>query len=1481
MINKIIDFSINNKFIIGLFTLTLIGVGIWSMATVNLGSVPDITNNQVQVITQSPNLGTEDIEQFVTYPVELSMGNLPGVTEIRSISRFGLSVVTIVFEDDMGTYLPRQLVQEKLNELGESIPEKFGSPSMGPISTGLGQIYEYTIKPEEGFENKYSPMELRTVQDWVIKRQLTLLEGVVEVNSYGGSIKQYEVAVNPDKLNSLGISISQVYEALARNNVNTGGAYIEKNKMSNFIRGEGLIRSLEDIKDISIINEGNIPVTIGDVATRVHFGNQVRYGAFTQDGKEAVGGIIMMLKGSNPNAVIQNVKNRMAEIEKSLPEGLTIAPIIDRSELIARTTDTVKTNLLEGALIVIFALVLLLGSLRGGIITATTIPLSLLFAFILMKQFNVWANLMSLGAIDFGIIIDGAVIIIEGTVYEIQKRIRSGKLKFNQGVMDKVAYDAGTTMMGSAFFGQIIILIVFTPILFLTGVEGKMFKPMAYTFGFAMIGAIILCLTYVPMMSALFMKPVQNTKSWFGKFERWLEKISDKIIGAIHNAYKPLLKGALRLKLIVLSSAAVLLIIAGFIFSNMGGEFVPQLDEGDIAMQAFIRPGSSLTESIEVSKKIETILLENFPEIKTVTARMGVADIPTDPMPMDIADMYIILNKDMDEWTTASTKEGLIEAIRDKLDDELVGVNLSFTQPVELRFNELLEGVREDIAVKLYGEDLEVLSDKVQEMAAIIKTVPGAGDVSAERTAGLPQMTVKFRRDKMAQYGLDIQKVNDYISTAFAGGTAGVIFEGEKRFDLVVRFDESHRKSIDDLRTMYIDLKDGSQVPIIEIAEIEYVPGPMQISRDNTYRRTYVGVNARGRDVESVVKDIQQKLDEELDLPSGYYITYGGEFENLQSAKDRLTIVVPIALFLIFVLLYFALKSFSQSLMIYIAIPLAAIGGVFALWLRDMPFSISAGVGFIVLFGVAVLNGLVLINRFNSLKEEGVTSIKDRIFQGTKERIRPIMLTATTDIFGFLPMAFSTSAGAEVQQPLATVVIGGMLTATLLTLIVLPVLYTFIEKRRERKDQNKIGSFNPQALTTILILGFMLGGTAFAPAQSAVEGKGQQTQAPVPDLIVQDSITPITLSRAVEIAKENYPALKTSQLEIERQSALTGNAYDFGNTKVFTGGEEVADGQGIYTLIGIGQQNIDLLGIGAKKRLQQQRIQLAETAFDLSEIQIELEVKKAWSEAFQAKKKFVLYRELDSIYGQFAQSVELNFEVEAISRLEYAAARNQALQITNRFQQAETDYLIALQKLNLWLTPDTMYTVADEFEATEISVLETDDTLDEHPELSLSRKRIDEAQASYDAARASLLPQFNLQGGLQRVNGDSGFYTYQAGISIPLFSGPDRSRAKAAKLDAQIAETNAAFKQRELQSQYTQAQQNYTRWRDTWFFYKTEALPLAIDQRKGALLAYKEGALDYAAFTQIIRDAIQTEMDALDALDNYLEALFKLQYFQN
>jgi len=1463
MINKIILFSIKNKFIIGLFTLALIGVGIYSMMTINLGSVPDITNNQVQVLTVSQNLATEDIEQFVTYPVELAMGNLPGVTEIRSVSRFGLSVVTIVFEDNMGIYKPRQLVQEKLNEVKEAIPAKFGSPSMGPITTGLGEIYQYTIKPKPGYDTVYSPTELRTIQDWIVKRQMTLVEGVVEVNAFGGKIKQYEIAINPDKLKAINVSISEVFDALQRNNVNTGGAYIEKNNMANFIRGEGLVRSLDDIREIAIKSENGISITIGNVAEKVHFGHQIRYGAFTQDGQEAVGGMILMLKGSNPNAVIQNVQERMEKVQKSLPEGLEIKPFLDRSDLIERTTSTVQTNLLEGALIVIFALVILLGSIRGGIITATTIPLSLLFAFILMKQFGVWANLMSLGAIDFGIIIDGAVIIIEGTVYEIQKRIRSGKIKFTQGIMDDAAYEAGSTMMGSAFFGQIIILIVFAPILFLTGVEGKMFQPMAYTFGFAMIGAIILCLTYVPMMSALFMRPVQNEKNWFGKLENQLEKFSDKIIVGIHNAYLPLLKTALRFKVLIILLSIGFLGFAGYIFSQMGGEFVPQLDEGDIAMQAMIRPGSGLSESIDVSGKIETLLLDNFPEVKTAVARIGVADIPTDPMPMDIADMFIVLEKDMDKWTTADTKEALIEEIKILLERELTGVNLVFSQPVELRFNELLTGVREDVAVKLYGEDLEVLAQKKEQMVALIQSVPGVGDVNPEATSGLPQMTIKYNRKKIAQYGLDIERVNNYVSAAFAGGVAGVIFEGEKRFEMVIRFDESHRQNIEDLRTLFIDLPDGTQIPIKEIADISYVPGPMQISRDNTFRRTYVGVNARGRDVESVVNDIQKKLDAELDLAPGYYLTYGGEFENLQRAKNRLMIVVPIALLLIFILLYFALGSFSQSVMIYMAIPLAAIGGVFALWIRGMPFSISAGVGFIVLFGVAVLNGLVLVNRFNSLKEEGVTSIRDRIFQGTKERIRPIILTATTDIFGFLPMAFSASAGAEVQRPLATVVIGGMLTATILTLVVLPILYTFVEDSQDRKKSLK--GLNPNVILVLLFCVGLVGLSNKAIAQE----------------IKQDTIPSITLEQAKIRAIEGYPKIQSARLEIKNQEVLKKTAWDFGDTQLFTGREEAGNGtNGVYTTIGIQQQQVDIFGISAKLKLQKERVVLAESALDLSEKLLRREVSLAWGMALAAKNTYKVYQQLDSVFMDIERAAKIRLETEASSNLEYLATSNLASQVQIQKQQAYHDYLSALHRLNLWFANDTLYTVPD----IPLSQLENPlkigvESLMSHPALSVSQQELKVADASVNERRALFYPKLQGQYGVQQIAGQSGFYTYQVGISIPLTFGPDLGKVQSAKIQKEIASQNLQQTQLELRSAYQNSQAQYLKWFNSWIYYRDKALPLAAEQQKGAILAYREGAIDYVTFLQNMREAIRIEVDSWDAFANYLESRFQLEYY--
>jgi len=1447
MINRIIDFSINNKFIIGLLTLTLIGVGIYSMTQVPIDAVPDITNNQVQVITQSPNLGTEDIEQFVTYPVELAMSNLPNVKEIRSISRFGLSVVTVVFDDDMGTYLPRQLVSEKLTEVREQIPEELGQPSMGPISTGLGEVYQYTLKVEPEFRDKYSLSDLRTMQDWIVQRQMAMVPGVVEINAIGGKIKQYEVAVDPNELKAIGLTITDVFEALEANNKNTGGAYIEKNHQANFIRGEGLVRNLDDIEKIIIKNENGVPITVSDVAD-VRFGSAVRYGALTQDGEgEVVGGLVMMLKGANSNEVIVRVKDRMTEIQKSLPEGVVIQPLLDRSKLISETTGTVRNNLLEGALIVIFVLVFLLGNWRGGLIVASTIPLSLLFAFILMNVFDVWANLMSLGAIDFGIIVDGAVIIVEASVFLMAGYVLK-KNTLKKEDRDSIAANASKKMMNAAFFGQLIILIVFLPILALEGVEGKMFQPMALTFIFAMIGAMFLCLTYVPMMSALFLKPPKREKkSWGDRFVLWVQR-----------KYEPLLLRTLKKGKWVVGTAVAIFAVAIFTFTKMGGEFIPQLDEGDIAFHAILKPGSSLSETIETTTKIERIVKTEFPEVEKIVSRIGVAEVPTDPMPMDFADVFVIL-KPQNEWVSAESKDELIDKIKDAV-SIIPGVNYEFTQPIEMRFNELLEGIREDVAIKIYGEDIDVLAAKADEITKIIAGTEGIGDMRAEATSGLPQMTIKYNRDKLAQYGVSIDKLNTIVQSAFAGGYAGIIFEGEKRFDLVVRLDERNRTDINDIRNLYINLPNSSQIPLQELANIEYTPGPMQISRDNTNRRTYVGVNVRGRDVESLVNEIKSKLDANLDLPPGYFIRYGGAFENLERASDRLQIVVPVALFLIFILIYFALKSFPQTLMIYLAIPMATIGGVFALWLRDMPFSISAGVGFIVLFGVAVLNGLVMISGLNELKEEGVTNLKDRIVEGTKRRVRPIMLTAFTDILGFLPMAISASAGAEVQRPLATVVIGGLITSTLLTLFILPIFYQWVEKRSERKKK-----ISPKFITATAVVCFFF-------AFTKVEAQQSQTK--------RDSLPTISLEQAVEISKKNYPLLKTKQLEIQKQNVLKGTAYDLGNTQVFTGGEEVSDGQGIYTLVGVGQQNINLFGIGAKKRLQKQRIALAETTLDLSGLQVEQEVKKAWSTAYQQRQKYELYRELDSIYSQFEKAIELNFKVEAISRLEYSSATNQALQINNKLLQAESDYAIALQKLNLWLVSDTFYIVPDTLDESEVVVLGMPTSIENHPELELSQKRIDEAEASYKAARSDLLPNLNLQGGLQQVNGSSGFYTYQAGISVPLFSGTKRSQAKASKIDSEIAKTNAEFVKRQLQSEYKQTVQAYQKWEASWQFYRKKALPLAKEQRRGALVAYKEGAVDYAAFTQIIRDAIQTEIDALDALDNYLKSVFELQYFK-
>ena len=1461
MINKIISFSINNKFIIGLFIVALVGTGIWSMATINLGSVPDITNNQVQVITVAPNLGTEDIEQFVTYPVELAMANLPDVIELRSVSRFGLSVVTIVFKDEAGTYLPRQLVQEKLTEVAGEIPEGFGTPFMAPITTGLGEIYQYTLKLKKGYEDKYDAMELRTIQDWIVKRQMALVPGVVEVNAFGGYVKQYEVAINPDKLKSFGITMNQVFEALKVNNANTGGAYIEKNHQANFIRGEGLARSIEDLENTVVTTQNGSPVLIRDVAEKVGYGNQVRYGAFTQDGHETVGGQILMLKGESPGNVVENVEKRIVEIQKSLPEGVYIDTFLSRSELIGRTTSTVEKNLIEGSLIVIFVLVLLLGSFRGGLITASVIPLSLLFAFILMKQFGVWANLMSLGAIDFGIIVDGAVIIVEGMVFHIHQRMKKTTTAIDQSEMDEIAYESASTMMNSAFFGQLIILIVFTPILFLTGVEGKMFRPMAFTFGFAVLGAIILCLTYVPMVSAMFLKPAKNQNSWFAKFENKIDRFSDKIMSGLNRGYVPLLNFALRFRAGVVIGAVALLMIAGFIFSNMGGEFIPKFDEGDIAFQALIKPGSSLTESIEASKKLQNLINE-FPEVKTVISRIGVAEIPTDPMPMDIADSYIILEKDKSKWISADSKEELIEKIQEKI-SVVPGVNFVFTQPVELRFNELLTGVREDVAIKLYGEDLGVLADKVQEIAAVIRTVPGAADLNVEATSGLPQMTVVYNRAKMAQYGVTVDKLNDYVSASFSGEQASVIFEGEKRFDVVIRLAKEFRQDINSLKNLYIDLPNGAQVPLKEVADISYKPGPMQISRDNTSRRISVGVNVRGRDVKSMVEEIQQKLETEVKLPPGYFVTYGGSFENLQRASDRLMIVVPIALFLIFILLYFALSSFSQSLMIYMAVPLAAIGGIFALLIRGMPFSISAGVGFIVLFGVAVLNGLVLINKFNELKESGMTDLKKRIYEATHERLRPILLTATAAIMGFIPMAISTSGGAEVQRPLATVVIGGLLTATFLTLVVLPVLYYWLESRKEKKDNGGYVSYVKKSTTVIIVL-LSLGG--FLTSNSATAQNSQMAQT-------------ITLEEAISMAKENYPSLKESQALIEREQAMEGTSFDLGSTSLYTGREDQGVQQGILRTYGVQQGNIDLLSGFSKSKFYKERVKLGEKFYAVNEQQLIRNVMQAYDLINYNKAQLRFAEQLDSVYANFRTAAELRYDTGETGKLEFIAASSEYQQIQVLRQQAYDDIEIAKRALKQYLgIEQEIETVNLTYEPMDFLANLDSASAVNNPLLQYAMQNTEVSKANIGVEKSEFLPKFSISYDKLKYNDVSGFSAYQAGISIPLWFFPQKSRVKAAKADAMVAENQYLEQKAMTESRVSQLLKSLEKIKKTLSYYEEGALLLAEQQIATAELASKEGEIDYVNYITILNSAIRIKQNHLQYINQYNQQTIDLQY---
>ncbi|HRB00987.1 MAG TPA: CusA/CzcA family heavy metal efflux RND transporter [Ignavibacteria bacterium] len=1048
MINKIIAFSIKQKLVIGFLILVLILLGIYSSVKLPIDAVPDITNNQIQIITSSPTLSATEVERFITYPVEIAMKSLPDIIEMRSISKFGISVVTVVFEDNIDTYFARNLVFQKLIEAEENMPEGLGKPEMAPVSTGLGEIYQYIVRPENLNDTTYSDMELRTIQDWVVKRQILGTEGVAEVNSFGGFEKQYHILVNPDKLKSFDLTLREVFDAVLNNNSNVGGGYIEKNSDQYSIRGIGLIEKTEDLDNIVIKTIHGIPVYLNQIA-EIEFGKGLRVGGVTQDGNgEVVAGIVMMLKGANSREVAQRVHEKISEIKTTLPDGVTIDEFYNRENLIDSTIDTVKTNLIEGGVIVIFVLVLLLGNLRAGFIVASVIPLSMLFAIIMMNIFNVSGNLMSLGAIDFGLIVDGAVIIVESVLVALSAKVYlnndpKSNIEFNDTI-----YSSSTGIIKSAIFGVLIIIVVYLPIFALGGIEGKMFKPMAFTVGFALVGALILSITYVPMMCSLILKKNMSEK----------ETIADRIMKGLKKLYTPSLEFALRNKILTIAAALIFLIISLISFTNLGGEFIPKLDEGDLAYQIVRIPGVSLTESINIGTQIEKILMEKFPEIKTVVTKTGAPELATDPMGPEFSDVIVML-KPKDEWSSAETKEELIEKIQKSL-SVIPGVGLSFTQPIELRFNELIAGARGDIAVKIFGDDLTVLSEEGNKVASIMGSVKGSEDISVQQVEGLPQLQIKIRRDRISVYGINVDEVNNVIETALAGKTSGVVFEGDKKFDIVLKYDPSYTSNIESIRNILVSSPDNVMIPLSELADIDIKEGPAEITRDNGKRRIVIQGNVRGRDIESFVNELKSDIDMEMKLPPGYVIEYGGQFKNLESARERLMIAVPVSLFLIFALLFLTFNSVKQGLMVFSGIPFAVVGGIFALVIRDLPFSISAGIGFIALFGVAVLNGIVMIAYFNRLEDEGISNVHDRIVSGSASRLRPILMTALVASLGFIPMALSTGSGAEVQRPLATVVIGGLISSTLLTLIVLPVIYGIFNKHKKHQNPELIKSLN-------------------------------------------------------------------------------------------------------------------------------------------------------------------------------------------------------------------------------------------------------------------------------------------------------------------------------------------------------------------------------------------------------------------------------------
>ena len=1452
MLNKIIAYSIKNKLIVGLFVIALIGWGGYEVTRLPIDAVPDITDNQVQVLTVSPSLGAPDIERLVTFPIEQAVSSISGLQQVRSFSRFGLSLVTIVFNDETDLYWARQQISEKLQQVQRDIPAGVGSPELAPVTTGLGEIYQYVVRPLKGFEGKYGPMELRTLQDWVVRRQLLGTPGVAEVASFGGKLKQYEIAVKQEQLKAHHLTISDVFDALEKNNQNAGGAYIEKGPTVLYIRTEGLTGSLDDIKKIVVKNLDNgIPLLMSDVAT-IQYGSAIRYGAMTYNDKgEVAGAVVMMLKGENSSAVIKRVKSRIAEIQKMMPEGVVIEPFLDRTKMVNNAIKTVETNLMEGALIVIFVLVFFLGNIRAGLIVSSVIPLSMLFAIILMNAFGVGGNLMSLGAIDFGLIVDGSVIVVEAILHRFShsKHFRSLGVVTQQDMDEEVGVSTGM-MIKSAVFSQIIILIVYIPILSLQGIEGKMFKPMALTVAFAILGAFLLSITYVPMMAALSLSKKLKHKM----------TLADKFMASLEKFYQPLLNRAILFPKTIIASALAIFVVAILILSRMGGEFIPKLEEGDFAVETRLLTGSNLNNTIQSTQQASKILLNQFPEVEKIVTKIGSAEIPTDPMPFEAGDMIIVL-KDKKEWTSSKTFSELSEKMTKAL-EVVPGITVGFQFPVQMRFNELMTGARQDVVCKIFGENLDTLTYYAHRLGEIMRSVKGATNIYEERVTGMPQVVIKYNRDAMAKYGLNVSDINKVVNAAFAGQVAGQVYEGEKRFDMVVRLDGDARENIADIQNLLIQTKQGSQIPLSMVSGIEEIEGVNQIQRENTRRRIIVGFNVSGRDVQTIVKELQQKVSQELNLSREYTMEYGGSFENMTAAKERLSIVVPIALLLIFLLLYFAFNSVKQGLLIYTAIPLSAIGGIFALWIRDMPFSISAGVGFIALFGVAVLNGILLVTEFNRLKAEGSDDVARIVIHATKSKLRAVLMTALVPSLGFIPMAISTGAGGEVQKPLATVVIGGLIISTMLTLFVLPILYILFEKGIKYMKSPKH--------TIAVLLPFLLLSVAVNAQHS------------------------ITLPQAIDSALKNNAFLQVANTQVSYHKALQKSSLDVDKTNfgVEYGRFNSTLSDNRFSL----NQTIQFPTVYKHQaNINRTTIMLSETNRLQKEVDVRARVKHLFYQILIFKERRILLQQADSLYKQFLDKTKLRLSTGDVDVLEYNTAESQRIQISSQLQLLEVDYQVALRNFKTLLNAKKFYEPIAESLSYHLSSLPDLIGINKNPSFILQQQQILLSEQQYDLEKSKLLPTLNAgfnsmtfmgwqtigQNSEKYFGSGTRFSSISAGMGLPIFSRAQRSKITASTILINKQRQELQAISQELTNQLENGLKMYVQYSSLVETYKKTILPTATSTIEAATKKFNAGEIGYLNWVILINQAIQTKGEYLTIIQQLNQSAFDIEQLGN